>query len=92
MATYIDFTPDDEQALLLTQFLHSILKAKGKEPNESFADDCAKLVSETKYAELWSKLLDESSILFSETPEKGWLSASNPQTKFRKMWRDSFIL
>jgi len=69
MATYIDFTPDEEQALLLAQFLNTILKTKGKETGDSFYEDCTKLVTDSR-AELWNKLLDEAPILFSEASEK----------------------
>jgi len=69
MATYIDFSPEEEQALSLSQFLNQA-KTKGKEVDNSFFEACAKLVAENHYIELWNNLLAESSVLFSETPEK----------------------
>ncbi len=70
MATYIDFSSEEEQALSLSQFLNQA-KTKGKEADSSFYDTCAQLVSENKYVELWSKLIEESPALFAETSEKG---------------------
>jgi len=69
MATYIDFSSDEEQATSLAQFLNAA-RTKGKEADNSFVDACAKLASENKYAELWTKLFEESPVLFVETPEK----------------------
>jgi translation initiation factor 3 subunit M len=66
MATYIDFSSEEEQANTLAQFLN----AARPTADDSFVDTCAKLASENKFAELWSKLLAESPVLFGETPEK----------------------
>jgi translation initiation factor 3 subunit M len=68
-AAYIDFSSEEEQALSLAQFLNNA-RTKGKEPDTSFYDSCAKIITEKQYMELWQKLLQESPILFVETPEK----------------------
>lgn len=68
MATYIDFSSDEEQVTTLAQFLNSI-RTKTKDDN-SFYEMCEKLISENKYVELWPNLIEESSILFVEAQEK----------------------
>lgn len=66
MATYIDFSSEEEQANTLAQFLN----AARPTADDPFTETCAKLSSENKFAALWTKLLEESSVLFGETPEK----------------------
>lgn len=68
MATYIDFSSEEEQALSLSQFLNQA-KTKTKE-DTSFSEACAKLIAEGKYLNLWNNLIEESPVLFSDSPEK----------------------
>jgi len=69
MATYIDFTSEEEQAQSLAQFLQTA-RSKGKEPDTAFSDLCTKLIDEKNFVELWSKLSEESTILFADSIEK----------------------
>jgi len=69
MATYIDFSSEEEQAVNLSQFIHQA-KTKGKNPDVSFTETSTKLISEKKYIDLWNLLLQESHVLFLDSPEK----------------------
>jgi len=69
MATYIEFSSEEEQAVNLSQFIYQA-KIKGNSPDTSFTDTFTKLISERKYIELWNLLLEESHVLFSDSPEK----------------------
>lgn len=69
MAAFISFSTEEEQALDLAKYLNK-LQTKGKEANESFHQECAKLLLENKANELVNKLLDEHVVLFAEGNEK----------------------
>jgi len=69
MATFIDFVLEDEQALEVSRFLNKI-KTKGKEGDDTFEKECAKLIEGKQVAELLRKLADESVTIFPEATEK----------------------
>jgi len=69
MATFIDFVLEDEQALEVSRFLNKI-KTKGKEGDDAFEKECAQLVQGKKLGDLLRRLVDESSIIFTEASDK----------------------
>jgi translation initiation factor 3 subunit M len=69
MATFIDFVLEDEQALEVSRFLNKI-KTKGKEGDDTFEKECAKLIEGKQVVELLRRLVDESVAIFPEATEK----------------------
>lgn len=69
MATFIDSLTENEQALELARFLNKI-KTKGKDANEVYYEECAKIVEANQIAELIKKYLQEIPFLISEATEK----------------------
>jgi len=69
MATFIDFVLEDEQALEVSRFLNKI-KTKGKEGDDAFEKECAKLIEGKQVVDLLRRLADESVTLFTEASEK----------------------
>jgi translation initiation factor 3 subunit M len=69
MATFIDFMLEDEQAQEISRFVNKI-KSKGKEGDDAFEKECAKLIEGKQLVELLKKLADESVILFPEAADK----------------------
>lgn len=70
MATYIDFSSEEEQSQSLAKYLSKI-KNKGKE-DEAFLEAIAKLVEQNQNVDILAKLIEDSPALFAESaPEKG---------------------
>jgi len=70
MATYIDLSSNEEQALTLVQLLNQA-KNKGKDPESAVSSESfSKLIGEARFGDLWIKLLEDSAVLFSEVPDK----------------------
>jgi len=67
MATYIDFSSEEEQQQSLARLLGKI-KNKGKE-DAAFVDSIIKLSEQNQNVELFAKLTEESSVLFTEAIE-----------------------
>ncbi len=70
MATFIDFLLEDEQALEVSKFVNKI-KTKGKEGDDAFEKECAKLIEGKQLVNLLNKLADESTLIFTEASDKG---------------------
>jgi len=68
MATYIDVLTEEEQVLELARLVNN-LKTKGKEGDETFYEECAKLVDENKNYEVLDKLMDESKLVLTDDAE-----------------------
>jgi translation initiation factor 3 subunit M len=69
MATFIDFVLEDEQALEVSRFLNKI-KTKGKEGDDAFEKECAKLIEGKKVVDLLKRLADESLVILTEATDK----------------------
>jgi hypothetical protein len=68
MATFVDNVTETEEAVELSRFVNKI-KTKGKEPDESFVQECQKL-AESQPFEVLKKLLDEAQLIIAEASEK----------------------
>lgn len=75
MATYVDFSPEEEQLLSLAAVVNAsrnnIRAKEQKKPDNTFLGDCAKLVEQKETANLLDKLLKEAHLLFGDISEKG---------------------
>jgi len=69
MATFIDAESEQDQLLELARFVNK-LKTKGKDASETFTEESTKLVQSGQIIELLLKLVDESSLLFSDASDK----------------------
>lgn len=68
MATFVDNIAEQEQSIELARFINKI-KAKGKEPNETFVQEVEKL-AETEPRAVVSKLLGEANLVITEGSDR----------------------
>lgn len=73
MATFVDNIAEQEQSIELARFINKI-KAKGKEPNETFVQEVEKL-AETEPRAVVSKLLGEANLVITEGSDRGIIFA-----------------
>jgi len=69
MATYVEFSAEEDQGLDLARYLNK-LRTKGKEPDETFFAECSQLSKNKQIDQLLSKLLQGHQVLFMEGSEK----------------------
>jgi len=69
MATFIDSLTETEQAQEIASFLNKI-KTKGKEQNETYFEECSKLIDENQFLEVLKKFISEIPMLINEATEK----------------------
>jgi len=86
MATFIPYLPQEEEQYLELSRTFTKLRSKGKDQDEAFYQECAKLASNPSQSlELLNKLADEHQLLFSEVSsqeiESFFLLALQPLTK-----------
>jgi len=85
MATFIPFSSEDESLLELSRSFNK-LRTKGKDQDESFVEECTKLISTPGHSlDLFNKLADEHPVLFAEASsqeiESFFLLALQPLSK-----------
>jgi hypothetical protein len=71
MATFVPYSTEEELYLELSRSFNK-LRTKGKEPDETFVEECTKLINTPGHSlELFNKLADEHQVLFAEASSQG---------------------
>ncbi len=75
MATYINFSPEEDQVLDLARHINKLKQPKeSTETNEVFFQECSKLLEQNKNLELLQKIVEETPTLLAGSTEKGSFS------------------
>jgi hypothetical protein len=100
MATYIDFCPEQEQALELAKYVNKLKNKDKTEVDESFVKEAEKLIGEKNIQELLKNVLGQAPLIFKEGTEKGTAKCEfysfelkktrrNNMKKIEELFRDS---
>lgn len=70
MASFVSVSSDEEQVAEIARYLNKLLMKGQQEPNENFLQEINKLHEEKKFIEEFSKLIEESGLVFADSVEK----------------------